>query len=505
MIWLCVNSALIATALGCGMSEFEQKTVVLAKDSRANAEVMKDRIIGISLQTRDAATLLLPRLEQLPHLTSLTITNINLNDDDFRHISKLERLTKLGLGSCNIDDAEVGWLEKLRNLNYLSLGGNPITDEGLRHLSELKSIKYLHLSNTKINGSGLSELNNAPVLEEMSLSNVDDRAIAYLEKCANLKRLYATSTKITPDGLMRLVDLHQLTRIDVDDAVRREVQKNFYAAHVASKQAARQRGEQVPPDKWSPFLPPGGGWPDAYEEETIVFAKKLQCEVGLELEHLSSISMSSRDVVTQLLPRLVKLPSVHYVKVVGVELKEEDLEKIAGLRRLTGLTLENCGLSDKQLRALAGRTRLTYLDLSGNPITDEGLKHLAPLKRLIALRLAHTNIAGPGLLALGNTAVLRTFKANDAPLDDRAMPYLERCAELSRLSIKGTKITPDGLMRLIDLHALSHIDVDDDLRRQVEKKFYEAWLASKSAARQRGEQGMSGDRNPFSSFQGRDK
>lgn len=256
MFCSCI-AAILCTALGCGMDTYEAETIALAQQSQGRTVVVEGHVTKMTLRSKEGATVVLPRLEQLPKLLSLEISDVDLSDDDWTNIGKLQNLSRLSLGRCRMDDDNLRKLAALTNITYLDLGGNPITDDGLKHLKALSSLTTLNLSGTNVNGSGLSGLHNTEQLELLVICapQCDDRAIPYLEKCKRLKELHIAGTNITPDGLLKLVDLHELQEIMADDDLRRKVGRTFYEAHVASKRAARQRGEKVPPDNRSPFLP----------------------------------------------------------------------------------------------------------------------------------------------------------------------------------------------------------------------------------------------------------
>ena len=58
--------------------------------------------------------------------------------------------------------------------------------------------------------------------------------------------------------------------------------------------------------------------------------------------------------------------------------------------------LDDAGISDDQLTALAGLT-LRELTLTNNPITDAGLKHLENMQTLRRLRLDKTEVTQSGI------------------------------------------------------------------------------------------------------------
>lgn len=89
---------------------------------------------------------------------------------------------------------------------------------------------------------------------------------------------------------------------------------------------------------------------------------------------------------------------------------------------LEALELQQAGLADKDLAALAGLTQLSRLDLGRNPITGPGLAQLRPLTKL------------------------KTLELQGAALTDGAAPVLKGLpASVVMINVRGTRITPPVL------------------------------------------------------------
>jgi internalin A len=102
------------------------------------------------------------------------------------------------------------------------------------------------------------------------------------------------------------------------------------------------------------------------------------------------------------------------------KLTDEDLNQLAGLKRLQTLNLLNAvqvteaGL--KELAALKELQTLHLWDCGG--ATDEGLKELAALKSLRQLFLAGANVSDAGLKHLAGLKELRELNLNSTALRD---------------------------------------------------------------------------------------
>ena len=92
-------------------------------------------------------------------LTEVTVGEID--DDDFRHVTKLPNVRSLALSFAQITDEGLVHIAKLTDLEWLSLHGNLITDKGIIHLKGLKKLKELHLKLTLVSPFGVAELEEA--------------------------------------------------------------------------------------------------------------------------------------------------------------------------------------------------------------------------------------------------------------------------------------------------------------------------------------------------------
>jgi hypothetical protein len=79
-------------------------------------EIYMDKVDRILLSNRKAVDEVLPLLKDIPDLKHLSISGVNLNDDDIRRISELAQLRGLTLSTCEIDDADFRVLSKLNGL-----------------------------------------------------------------------------------------------------------------------------------------------------------------------------------------------------------------------------------------------------------------------------------------------------------------------------------------------------------------------------------------------------
>ncbi len=198
-------------------------------------------------------------------------------------LGKLEHLEILAIGGDRFKEDDLKLLPPLPNLRKFSLGQHPITDKSLKYISSMTGLKELRLGQTQIVGPGLAHLKGFDQLKWLDLGStpLDDSAMPHVaENFPKLKRFDFGNTKVTPEGLMKLVDLHWLETIGTPDDITgqsfdsvyssttdkqernhliqkrrqalQDLRLRFDKAHLASNRKARAAGVEVPPDS-APF------------------------------------------------------------------------------------------------------------------------------------------------------------------------------------------------------------------------------------------------------------
>lgn len=136
----------------------------------------------------------MPRLDGLPHLTTLVLDAASIDDDGITRLATLPRLSNL----------------------YLSQTG--LTDVGLRHLERFQGLQDLHLTETRITDGGLASLAAWPRLSILFLGrcSITDHSLEHIAACKGLRHLHVNGTKITRPGVERLRAALPKCRIESD-------------------------------------------------------------------------------------------------------------------------------------------------------------------------------------------------------------------------------------------------------------------------------------------------
>lgn len=166
---------------------------------------------------------------------------------------------------------------------------------------------------------------------------------------------------------------------------------------------------------------------------------------------------------------LKALETLPAANIVALDLRKLPLDdsKLAPIRHLTALrhlSLEATEVSDGSLKYMLALPQLQYLSLKSTLFTGKngGLRDLAQIHSLRQIRLGHNELKGLDLKPLTALKNLTTFQISCSQIDDSAMRAIGSMTQLDSLDISGNnKITDKGLLQLLPIKHLRHLDISD--------------------------------------------
>lgn len=167
---------------------------------------------------------LLESLRGLPNLTSLTLYDFNLTDEDLgRIIDALphpEKLIYIGLKNTDLTDAGLAALGKCTSLTRLYIDGSKIDGSGFSKLAGL-SLFFLNLTNSEVTDENLNGIVKSVggKLSTLQLdgSRITDEGLIVLQGVPNLAVLGVGETEVTPQGLSELMKKRRLPSLSLRD------------------------------------------------------------------------------------------------------------------------------------------------------------------------------------------------------------------------------------------------------------------------------------------------
>ena len=273
----------------------------------------------------------------LDRVTSLSLSETDVTDQDLKELVKVDQMTSLGLSLCpQVTNEGLKELGKLKKLNSLSLGGPHITDATLKELANFQQIVRLDLAHCP---------------------KVTDKGIKELGRLKNLKFFYLRNSLITKVGKSELRQALPGCTVYI------------------SKPSYVRKVEILKPPEKAP-LP---------AEES---AEIIETAIGQQLSKpTSELTETDWQKVTEL-------------KFTFTKISDASLKEVAKLDQLKMLWLDNSLITDEGLKEVAKLEQLTHLGLAGTYVTDAGIKDLAKLKNLSSIRLGRTNVTIDGVAAL---------------------------------------------------------------------------------------------------------
>lgn len=167
---------------------------------------------------------------------------------------------------------------------------------------------------------------------------------------------------------------------------------------------------------------------------------------------------------------LVKwMPALENLHLWSCDFPKPSLEHLTGLKDLTKLSLQFCGLGNESMGTLSKLKALTSLNLKGNSneFTDEGLEALGRLEPLEHLDLkGNSLIKGPGLQHLVKLKHLSELDlgriTRGKGIRDEGFDHLAKMTALKKLSLQYCEeFSPESLDKLTGLKNLEVIDFSD--------------------------------------------
>ncbi len=128
---------------------------------------------------------------------------------------------------------------------------------------------------------------------------------------------------------------------------------------------------------------------------------------------------------------------------------------------LKRITLNQTDLTDDDLKAVEGMTRLRELYLRGTRITDAGLAHLGSLKDLNAVDVRNTGVTDEGVKLLGRFTSLIGLYLGGTRVTDAGLVHIEKLAKLKHLQVPNSAVTDAGMTSIAKLTSLERLDLDE--------------------------------------------
>ncbi|PAY17600.1 hypothetical protein CKO51_20445 [Rhodopirellula sp. SM50] len=164
---------------------------------------------------------ILSKFGKLPHLKSLSLSDVQFDEANLAHLTVAKQLSDLQITphqQTPISKRGLGALCQLPSLESLALNKISISPERIGLLGEIQTLRKLSLNDSDMDDESIAAMRGMSHLEELSLqkTNVGDAGVAAISKWfPKLKRLSMASTPITDDALDHINKMKTLERLSV--------------------------------------------------------------------------------------------------------------------------------------------------------------------------------------------------------------------------------------------------------------------------------------------------
>ncbi len=422
-------------------------------------------------------------LADLPHVERLYLAATGISDKGLQHVRGLSRLRRLSLWNTAVTDGGIEHLRGLRNLETLDIQGTAVTEAALDSLKHLPNLHEFP-NDIVLSDLGLARLRAFRNARDLELPSVDarhitDRGMADLGHLGGVKSIMIVESKVsaaglehlrrldkldglsimytacTPQGLLVLSTLPQVSQIHLDSV-----------AGIHFGDLARAWGEKMERLGLSPAPIYAGNCNFSCN------GKGRSLEVSLPIADAELVDLKYFPNVKSLTIGHFNSTGLAHVKnlrqleefALVTALDDSSLPPLAHLPRLRSLSIEHdpkfpCCLSDAGLRPLQTMPQIQVLRFSYVPLKDEQLSFLAGMTKLNALRVSDAyTVTGCFFVYLQNLPALEDISLVDCPsVVDGSLAHLERIKTLKDICLQYTAVTDRGLSHLYGLPVLAHV------------------------------------------------
>ena len=416
-------------------------------------------------------------VDRYPALEVIDLEDTGVGDAAARSLAKLGGLHAVNLGATQVTDDGGAALGALGRLEIADLGSTRVGAKTVAALRRLP-LHELFLDHTRVRGEiatlatlapglvrfdvsntahhptdqELDWLTTAPHLIEVGVSGArlhDPLALAFA-RLPGLRKLRIGETPITGVTIHAIAARTDLEEVDLGDT---PVDDASAAALLGSPHMRIVRLDGTPITDAALAGAPSPELSELYVSRTIVGDRGLAMLDGTP--HLAALGVGHTQIGDPTLERIGKLGELHTLVLSDVRVPPEALARLAGLRLLERLYLDQTHASDLTLAVLAPlHDTLRVLHLEGSDVSEGGLAALRAFTELDELTIGDTRLHA-GIADLSAWPRLRTLSLVGLDLTDKAVPLLAARRSLVVLDLSATEVRdPSGLAALPYLRTL---------------------------------------------------
>jgi Leucine-rich repeat (LRR) protein len=308
------------------------------------------------------------------------VSSMRFGDEGLAQLSSLPNLERLTVnGRREIGDAGMAHIAKMKSLRQLDVTGADLSDVGAEHLQRLENLESLHLSDSLSRPALVALLATKPHLRDLrcsgsSNSTYGDEVLDQVGKMADMEDLFACGTQVSDKGMAFLTKCPKLKKL------------SLFGCPITN-QGLAEIGKLTHLEELTTYR----------AKFTTSGLKQLNGLSKLREMRVSTVEADDNLMDISGLTSLRRL-TLSEMPHKGRQLRDDDLACLANLKQLESLA-PGYSFTDAGLAHVAGLTRVTRLSIGGPEVTDQGLAHLSGMKDLQHLTIKG-NFTDKGVLRL---------------------------------------------------------------------------------------------------------
>ncbi len=169
------------------------------------------QITSMDLSTAQYSPAFLAAILKLSTLVELRLDFLNLTSQDFVNLNEATALETLWLTGSTINDQILPLVQGVKTLTSLTIKSTKISDASMKALAALPHLKNLHLPAT-ISDSGVIDLTASSSIEDLDISytSITAKSLAALANLKSLSTLYVNDTTLSDDSMAEVKNIKGL-------------------------------------------------------------------------------------------------------------------------------------------------------------------------------------------------------------------------------------------------------------------------------------------------------
>ncbi|HUF63840.1 MAG TPA: hypothetical protein VMN36_17310 [Verrucomicrobiales bacterium] len=167
-----------------------------------------------------------------------------------------------------------------------------------------------------------------------------------------------------------------------------------------------------------------------------------------DFKFLTGLSLEQCALTDEHTDFLIHLRRLKWLNFYQTGIGDATLARIAGLTPLEGIALGETQVTDRGLLHLAGLPRLRYLGLRATGVTVQAAKTVSKWKTLTGLHFGETGADDDWVTEIAALPRLEKLWLHDSAVTDGSVPRLARMRNLRLLDLRRSACAIDGIRRL---------------------------------------------------------